>query len=56
MDFETCTFIVTLNPDGRITLPPTALSALRWSAGMQLAITRAPDGLTLRLGPLEGER
>ena len=56
MDSETCHFIVTLNPDGRITLPATALSELRWSAGMQLVVIQEQAGLMLRLGPLEGER
>ncbi len=56
MDSQTHNFIVTLNPDGRITLPRMALSELHWSAGMQLVVIRQPDGLTLRLGPLEGER
>ena len=56
MDSETYSFIVTLNPDGRVTLPPTALSELHWSPGMQLVVIQEPDGLTLRLGPLEGER
>ena len=56
MNSETYNFIVTLNPDGRITLPPTALSELHWSAGMQLVVIKEQEGLTLRLGPLEGER
>ncbi len=56
MASEIRSFIVTLDPDGRVTLPPTALSDLRWSAGMQLVVTQEPQGLTLRLGPLEGER
>ncbi len=55
MDSETYTFIVTLNPDGRITLPAVALAELHWSAGMQLVVIQEPEGLMLRLGPLEGE-
>ncbi len=56
MGSETRGFIVTLDPDGRVVLPPTALTELRWSPGMQLMVLQQAGGLMLRLGPLEGER
>ncbi len=56
MGSKSNSFIVTLTPDGRITLPPTALTDLQWTPGMQLMVMQEADGLTLRLAPLEGER